>query len=38
MGEGQVHLQMKRKALTIIAGEIGRNSRENSTADSLDGR
>jgi diacylglycerol kinase (ATP) len=36
MGEGQVHLQMRRNALTVIAGEIGRNSPENLTADSFD--
>lgn len=38
MGEGRVHLRMHRNALTIIAGEIGRNSREYPNADRFDGR
>jgi diacylglycerol kinase (ATP) len=38
MGEGRVHLRMFHNALSIIAGEIGRNSPENSIADLFDGR
>jgi diacylglycerol kinase (ATP) len=38
MGEGRVHLRMHRNALTIMAGEISRDSGKNSGADRFDGR